>query len=219
MHYEFKLGYNKLDSNQRREYSVPEIDVLLNISVDKVILRHIPYRDPSRGVERNQRSIENLRGLTKRERVPVNDSVANFPVDYRYFMSAVVKARKGKYHKDIRVQVFQHDDVFNTFSKPDFEWSVAPIRFLENGIRVYHEGFSVDSLHMTYLRAHKWMHNAEDWHDDGYVYNGELYQGTQDCELSDIVHREVVDTAVVLAASSSDSPAIDSKIQRLNLTN
>ena len=221
MHYEFKLGFNKLDSNDRREYLVPEIDVLLNIAQDKFINRHIPYFDRNRGVEFNQRSIENLRTLVVKQQswVPITNHYAQLPQGYRYYISSHVLAKSCGEEREIRTTVYQHDDVLGEFDSPSYEWGHVPIRFTEQGVRVYSEGFSVSGIRFTFLRHPKWMHNAEDWNGSGYNYNGETYTGTQDCELPEIAHREIVDLAVMLAAESSDSPVVDNKMQRLQLNN
>lgn len=219
MHYEFKLRFNKLDSNDRREYKAPEIDVLLNMAQDTFIKRHIPYADFNRGIEYNQRSTENLRSLVVNQTsgVALTGGVASLPNDYLYFLSGFAVIERAGKNKTVRVKVYQHDDVLGNFDEPSFMWNHVPVRFTDSGIRVEEKGFNVSSLRLNYIRQPKWMHNAEDWQGGQYNYNGVTYSGTQDCELSDIAHREIVELAVLLGSESSDSPMVERKLSMLQI--
>lgn len=219
MHYQVKAGLNKLDSNQYRNLQVPEIDVALNQAEDVFKLRHTPYIDPSRGVEFNQRSIENLRSIVVNQSQGQNivSGVAALPNDYDYFLSGYVVATKCGCSREIRATVYRHQDEFNEFDSPSFEWGECPIRFFEGGIRVYTDDFDAHRIKLNYLRKTKWMHNAEDWDVSGYVYNGVTYTGTQDCELPERCHQEIVDLAVLIITGNLTPPNFDNKASIISL--
>lgn len=222
MHYEVKVGVNKIDSNQNRNLQVPEIDVALNQAEEVFKLRHTPYVDPTRGIERNQRSIDNLRTIIVNQDFgqEVIDGVAALPDDYDYYISSYATSVCGKCSKDIRTTVFRHQDEFREFEKPSFAWGEVPIRFFEKGIRVYTDDtFDVIRLKLNYLRKTKWMHNAEDWSPDGYDYNNTTYTGTQNCELPERAHREIVDLAVLIITGNLTPPNFENKAQIMQLNN
>ncbi len=64
------------------------------------------------------------------------------------------------------------------------------------------------------------MHNAEDY--VGATYNlpdGTVLTGTQDCELSEHTHREIVDLAVLILSGQMQLPDYQIKKDKLNLLN
>lgn len=221
MHYQVKSGVNKLDSDQNRNLQVPEIDVVLNQAEEVFKLRHTPYGDPSRGVEYNQRAIENLRTIVVNQTMgqQITNNVASLPSDYDYFLSGYVLATKGKCDKEIKVTVYRHQDELEEFDSPSFEWGECPIRFFEGGIHVHTDGFDAQRIRLNYLRKTLRMHNAEDWDPDGYEYDGQVYVGTQDCELPERCHQEIVNLAVLIITGNLTPPNFESKAAMINLDN
>jgi len=219
MHYQVKAGLNKLDSNQNRNLQIPEIDVALNQAEDIFKLRHTPYYDPSRGVEFNQRSIENLRTIVVNQDIGQNvvNNVAQLPSDYDYYLSSYVTVVKGDCDRVIPARVYRHQDEFKNFDSPSFEWGECPIRFFEGGVHIYTDGFNAIRIRLNYLRKTAWMHNAEDWDPSGYTYNGQVYEGTQDCELPERCHQEIVDLAVLVITGNLTPPSFESKAATISL--
>ena len=78
MHYAFKLGMNKLDSNQNRNILIPEVDFLFNQALTLYVNNIFFPRDKLlSGFESSQRSIDNIRTLViPNEVVSVNKSTA-----------------------------------------------------------------------------------------------------------------------------------------------
>lgn len=221
MHYQVKSASNKLDSNQYRNLQVPEIDVALNQAEEVFKLRHTPYVSSTRGVEYNQRSIENLRSIVVNQEVgqPVVNNLAELPSDYSYYLSSTVLATKCSCTRDLRVKVYRHQDELTEFDSPSFEWGECPIRFSEGGIRINTSDFDAHRIKLNYIRKTKWMHNAEDWDLNGYIYNGETYTGTQNCELPDRCHQEIVDLAVLIITGNLTPPNFENKAAMISLNN
>ena len=68
MHYDFKMKLNKLDSQQLRNFLIPEIDWLLNEAQELFVKWVAEPRIPNGlGLETNQRSIDDIRVLMKRD--------------------------------------------------------------------------------------------------------------------------------------------------------
>ena len=64
MTYDFKIKANKGDSNQRRNWSQPQIDWFLNEGQELFIKRIAqPRKYDGRGFETNQRSIDDIRTI------------------------------------------------------------------------------------------------------------------------------------------------------------
>lgn len=210
MHYSFKKKLNKVDSQQNRNFLVPEIDWALNeacnLFVKMIAMPRTPERDVL-GFESNQRTIEDIRTIVKSGEDPANqldltNNVATIPSDYWYYVRARVRMDKGSCTGKIgTVHIRQHDDMFeeSPSDRSSFEWRSVNATFDGSGIRVYTDGtFTVNKLHLTYIRKIKYMHNAEDFRSGSYdLPSGTSLTGTQDCELPEHVHEEIVDLAVL----------------------
>lgn len=219
MHYDFKLKFNKLDSQKNRNLLIPEIDWFLNEAQD-VFIKAIaePRYVKGLGFELNQRSIDDIKPIVTKQffkngtgncLIPqVVDSKTyrvSLPEDYRYFTSARAIASKGGCLKqELKVFLAQDDDFSQetSFTKPSFEWREVNIYFSSDGILIKTDGtFAIDALCINYLKRPKRMHNARDTQSQQYYLPNKvtLLTGFQDCELPEAVHSEIVDIAVLIA--------------------
>lgn len=225
MHYDFKMKLNKIDSEQYRNLRIPEIDWKLNEALEIFIKNNAePYQVPFYGFEKNQRSIDNIRPLVvENQLITLNGSVAPLPDDYMFYVSSYVIMKKGKC-KDRRGRVLikQHDDMFeeSPFDRSSYEWSEINATFDGAGLRLYiPEGITLDGLHLTYIRKHAYIHNAQDFLP-GSKYklpNGVELTGRQNCELPDYTHREIVDIAVYIASMDLEQQTAQFKQSKLEL--
>ena len=80
MHYDFKMKFNKIDSQQFRNLKIPEIDWLLNKAVS-LFVKNIAFpRKPSyTKFEQTQRTIDDIKALVKTQSLTI---VSNNPIIY-----------------------------------------------------------------------------------------------------------------------------------------
>ena len=208
MHYAFKLGMNKLDSNQNRNILIPEVDFLFNQALTLYVNNIFFPRDKLlSGFESSQRSIDNIRTLViPNEVVSVNNKIVKLPETCWHFVKAYGKAKRGNCVKDIRLFFQQHDDLFqeNSVYKSDFDWETLNFTFTYQGLELEYSGFEVENIKLTYVKLPAYMHNAEDYDPEGYrnLKNGALLTGHQNCELPDDSCKDIVDIAIFLATGA-----------------
>lgn len=223
MHYDFKRKLNKIDSQQYANLVIPEIDWILNEAVELFVKLVAKPREKSfRGFEKSQRSIDDVRTLVVNETcITINDDVATLPENYWHFVRADVYASKGVCeNQKLNFHVRQHDDDFeeSPFDRSNFEWRKVNGVFFDQGVKFYTDGtFVLEEFCMSYIRKHVYMHNAEDFRNGSYsLPSGVFLEGTQNCELPEHTHREIVDIAVLMATGEMQVPDYQVKLQKLN---
>lgn len=232
MQYDVKVKLNKVDSQQFRNLKVPEIDWALNEAQDVIIkTRAEPRQKNGFGFEVNQRSIDDIRNIVVNNLTPLSATSVNsssykvdLPNDYMFFLSGYAEITKEQCTVKSRLYVKQHDDEHeeSNFDKSSFEWREVNMRFYQDGIRIFTDGtFIVDSIcEFNYIRKPAYMHNAADY--VGGTYNlpdGTVLTGTQDCELAEHIHREIVDLAVLILSGQMQHPDYELKLAKINLLN
>ena len=71
---------------------------------------------------------------------------------------------------------------------------------------------------MSYIRRHKYVHNAEDFVGGSYeLPSGQLLTGFQDCELPLNTHDEIVDIAVMIVTGQLQIPDYQIKQNKITL--
>lgn len=240
MHYDFKKKLNKIDSQQKKNLLIPEIDWTLNeaqnLYVD-IIAQPRFKMHPYLGFEKSQKNIDDIRTLV------INDhcsNISNFgnitnsqfpksnlitlPDDYRYFIKGTVEIEKNKCGtKDVRLYIQEHDDMFeeDSFYQSSFEWGVVNGLFTNQGLKIFSDGtFENKTFCLSYIRNPKFIHNAEDYRNGSYTLpSGEILTGTQNCELPKHTHSTIVDIAVMLATGEIQAPDYQIKFSKLQLNN
>jgi len=222
MHYDFKMKLNKVDSNRYKNMKIPEIDWKLNEAQHLFIaLIAEPRMKTYLGFETSQRTIDdiasivvNSKGLQLSLLPTIDYVVALLPEDYMYYISTdklYASTDKCK-RKELMTHVIQHDDRANKqeFYKPSFKWRETNIRFFHAGIKIFtNSEFTVDSFSINYIRKPAYMHFAIGFLTNGYKLPGETtaLTGSQNCELPEQTHREIVDLAVLLTTGDLELPA------------
>lgn len=223
MHYDFKMKLNKLDSKQRRNFLIPEIDWLLN-EAQELFIKSVAAprgRDAAMGFERTQRSMDDVRVLVKEETVAAGGntvhgayaySAATLPKAYWYFVRGLVLAKRRGCDKTLTctLRIRQHDDLnhMSPFDRSDVMWREVNGLFRGNELLLEkpmgeEDRVEYPSVVLTYMRKPVYMHFAKG-HGLGKHYmlpSGERLDGKRDCELPEHTHREIVDIAVMLAGS------------------
>ena len=226
MHYEFKKGLNKIDSQQNRNLLIPEIDVALNQAINLFIdLVAFPRESISLGVERNLRNIEDLRAIIVSDDCSItilnidNFPVLVFPDNYRYFLNCNLTIEKDNCVGTSRLSIREHDDDFekSIFDCANFEWRATNGLFTKDGIKVYTGGANIIKACLSYIENHPYVHNAEDFRSGTYNrLNGDILTGTQNCILPETTHREIVDLAVLIASGELQISDYQIKFNKVN---
>jgi len=236
MHLYFKERLQKADSQQNRNFLIPQIDLYLNHAQDVFIHRLAEPMSNKKnyGFEVSQRIIDELRTLVVSQSIgnciPVtsmgnNRYLAILPNDYMFYISGNVYGHTPECDNISSVlTIQQHDDRFidSYFNKSDIYWNIINGTFFENGIEIYSDDITViTSLCLNYIRRPRYMHNAEDFPGGSYILpdGTTLLSGTADCELPEVAHNEIIDYAVMIAQGNLASPAIQYSQLKVNLAN
>jgi len=226
MHYDFKQKLNRLDSEKYRDLVVPEIDWKLN-EAQEVFVKTIaqPRIDSQIGFESGQRTIDDIRILVVEQKAgngikpavydaAENSYIATLPLDYQYYINSSLVATSDGCTARLNVRQVQHDDRVQAslFDESSFLWREANIMFMEGGIKILTGSeFVPTELVLQYIRKPRLIYNAAEWDAGGYYLDGVLLTGTQDCELPDVLHREIVDLAVFIANIDLNLPTYATK--------
>lgn len=222
MHYDFKQKFNKIDSQKNKGLVVPEIDWLLNEAAELFVKRVAqPKVDNGLGFETSQRVIEDIKSIVVGGVwTPVTNNVIALPANYLYFVRCRVKLSKGNCKDQEGVlYIREHNDLFeeSQFYNSSFEWREVNGFYESQGIQSFTDGtFTIDEAKLSYIRKMAYMHNAQDFGTGAYLHpSGVTLTGTVNCDLPEHTHREIVDIAVMLAASEVQTSDLQGKIGKL----
>lgn len=224
MHYDYKVKLNKVDSQQYKNFRIPEIDwVLCEAQELFVKLVAKPRVMNALGFETSQRTIDDIRTLVVKDlHIPIVNNTAQLPADYMHFVSGGTLMTKGPC-EDVKsiVKVRQHDDEFekSPFDNSSFEWREVNAVFYEEGVKFFDDGtFTNTEFFMNYIKKLRYIHNAEDFGNGTYTLpSGVVLTGSVDCELPEQTHREIVDIAVAITVGNLHNSDFQSKVQKLGL--
>ena len=222
MHYDFKQKFNKIDSQKNKGLLVPEIDWLLNEAAELFVKRvATPKFDNVLGFETSQRVTEDIKTIVVGGTwTPITNNVIPLPANYQYFVRCRVKLSKGNCKDQVGVlYIRQHNNLFeeSTFYNGSFEWREVNGVYESQGIQSFTDGtFTIDEAKLSYIRKMAYMHNAQDFGAGSYNHpSGVTLTGTVNCDLPDHTHREIVDIAVMLAASEVQTSDLQVKASKL----
>lgn len=225
MHFDFKQKMNKVDSQAFINYRVQEIDRLLNDSMMLFIKSVVFPRNANLSlVERNQRTIDDIRTiLSEVNSSTVADNKCEMPIDYMFYLKAEALCSKKGHTKMLRVLKRRHRDRFerSSFYDSSFEWGELMGYFRENHIQFFpKDDFAIISCDLCYVREPKYMHFAAGVNGGSYTLgDGTTLQGTQDCELPNHTHNEIVDLAVMIAKGIVHQDGYAASKEKLKLDN
>jgi hypothetical protein len=222
MHYDFKQKFNKIDSQKNKGLLVPEIDWLLNEAAELFVKKVAqPKAYNGLGFELSQRLIEDIKSIVVGGVwLPVVNNVIALPSNYLYFARCRVKLSKGNCKgQEAVLYVREHSDLFeeSEFYNSSFEWREVNGIYETQGIQSFTDGtFTIDEAKLSYIRKMAYMHNAQDFGTGSYNHpSGVTLTGTVNCDLPDHTHREIVDIAVMLAASEVQTSDLQTKVGKL----
>lgn len=243
MHYDFKIKFNKLDSNDYRDFQVPEIDWLLNEAQEVFLKQRYGINNTTqKGFEGSQKRIDDLRNLVMKNvsLSPVNQ-VALDPVSYEaelpdnYIFAIRVQSVVTKTScpdKTLVCKPTQHDDLSNCLLDPNYnpsyEWGEMPVVYGTlssnaadaNRIFGYTDGsFTVTSFILDYLREPARIAFPGGVPGGQYILpdGSTIVLPNQDCELPEHTHREIVDIATLIAAGDINHPGYQVKAAKTSI--
>lgn len=230
MQYDIKFKLNKVDSQQNKNLRGPEMDWAIN-EAHEIFIKTIaePRIQNHLGFETSQRTIDDIRTIVVNDEVLIPTKINNeaykvdLPSTYMFYISAnVLMYKEGCGERIARTIVRQHDDRFedSPFDKSSFEWKEVNIRFYDGGIKIFTDGsFTIKEVRLNYIRKHAYIHNAQDFLPTGSykLPSGKVLIGSQNSELPEQTHREIVDIAVLLLTSNMELPSYQLKQAKLNL--
>lgn len=218
MHTYFKIKVNKLDSFNYQDLLPEEIDVLLNQEMFKIIEQRAYGTNPKRtGVEETQKRVDDLRNITLGFSNSVfttsalskpNGSFVTLPADYRHALQEDCLITYTDCNGDTQTEVvptvpMSHDRydriVWDPFNKP-FEELVARLPYQANSFELVTDGtYTLTAYNLRYLRTPVSMQYGSTYAIPSTDVN---------CELSEHIHREIVESAALTALENVESPRI-----------
>lgn len=238
LHYQFKIGVDKVDSLKTRNFLPAEIDWLLN-EASLIYLRQ--EYSPPQGFEVTQRNIDNLGTLvikspsTDQPGIPVIPVIGNNgcyegklnQTEYPYLFMVRMRVRATKTGcgtRNIEVRQIQHDDLTKVlrspFEGPSFDWYRVPAIFakaqgFEGVSSVYfytNEDFSIDLMYPEYIKLpRKVFFGGYNSLDGQYITSDP--QVTLD--FPEGIHRKIVDLAVLEAQRNISNPNFQLSLQKV----
>lgn len=200
MHIEFRVKFNKVNSNKNKSFLKQEIDLFLNDQMDKFVeLRTSPKGNyKGEGFEESQKRLDDIRTVIKEGTTDALDAVGKVLLTLNSFTYGKYIVLPADYLKLVSDWSDTTTDCVNYFMKPnrlfsnnrDVQLALAdefhtthpksPVSQIVNTqLKVYERDFTITNIHMSY------------------VYNyPRIEHSVQDCVLPTHTHREIVDMAV-----------------------
>lgn len=215
-HYNFKLRYNKIDSQHKKDFNPAEIDEILNDAIKIWCENQYSGNNITKqGAEVTQQKIDNLSSLLIQFPVQplvttnlITEGVYEFPLSdtkgltYPYFHLMNVFGRITGCTEKVKTKIAQHDDLnfilSDPFSKPSnghFKRLVATfgkssISNIESSLFIYTDGFPIDGIYPEYYKKPNVVSIG------GYKDINNVLKTKVECDLPESFHTQIIDIAV-----------------------
>ena len=144
MHYQFKLLWDRVDSNDRPDLMPWELDEFLNIAILNFLYSRYSINNPVKlGFETNQNRIDQLAALHIKSPelqpglVPLNlgngryeialddlgDNINGQYFRYLFLTKGIIKIKKDNCIKSITLDLVQSDDSKTKYTEPSWKWN------------------------------------------------------------------------------------------------
>ena len=227
-HIEFKVFFDKTDSDAYPEFLDGEIDIYLNEAQERIIKQRYGKNNIYRaGFEEGQKRTEDLKNLVTTKFTSlssetvyseVGDNVYRADIqslfddlalttsaeeEYQFYLKSVVRSCDSNACCTwSKVKLVQHDDISSIagdpFNKPK---QSRPIIFFEDGdIFIWTAaGITIEGFQVTFIKRPA-------------LVNIGTYGGIRvDCELSEHLHKELLQEAIQIAIENIGSPRIQTQ--------
>ena len=199
MHIDFRVKFNKVNSNKNKGFLTQEIDLFLNDQMDKFVSAHATPKSNTRqeGFEETQTRLDDIRTVIREATTDTDHLDGRTQLTLDTFN----RGKKIDFPNDYRMLVEDSTDTYdecsNYYSRPNrlfgsnkVNWALtdsfhkshvkSPVsEVVNNTLRVYEDDFTISNIHISYV----------------YKYPAIEYN-SQDCVLPVHTHRQIVDMAV-----------------------
>jgi hypothetical protein len=198
-HIDFRVKFNKVNSNKNKSFLPEEIDLFLNDQADRFVeIKTAPAGNyKNEGFEETQKRLDDVRTIIKEGTTNASDATGRTLLTLNTFTYGKYIVLPTNYLKLVSDWSDTSTDCSNHFLTPNRLFSnnrqvqlalkdvfhtthpKSPIsQLIDNQLRVYEQGFTVANIHISY------------------IYKYPKISATQDCVLPTHTHREIVDMAV-----------------------
>jgi hypothetical protein len=231
MHYDFKIKVDRVDSNNHRDFNQGQIDWFLNEAQNLMIRNRFTGNNPRRvSFEQDQKRIDDLKSIHVKYPVQPIVTMTDHGDMYELFLSDLLyeywfltRAEVGVLNNEctnyISLRPIQTDDLNETlkdpFNKPSTD--SVPFNFGKSSegegssIFVYPGDLNLYGCKIEYIKKPVRMSIGN------YTYLDGQPSVTTNCELSEHLHPEIVDTAVALAMGTTGDPLVQLSTQKLGI--
>lgn len=215
-HYNFKLRYNKIDSQHKKDLNPAEIDEILNDAIKIWVEQQYSGNNVKKaGAEVIQQKTDNLSSLLIKYPIQpqlttilINDGVYEFPLSitkglsypYLHIMRAFGKIKNCS--EKVKIDFVEHDDLgyilSDPFKKPSNKlfkrlvgvFGKSSQSNIESSIFIYTDNFELEGIYPEYYKKPNVISIG------GYKdINGILKQKVE-CDLPESFHTQIIDIAV-----------------------
>ncbi len=226
-HIQFKVFFDKVDSAAYPEFLDAEIDLYLNEAQERIVKQRYGKNNIYRaGFEEMQKRTEDLKNLVETRFTSVTPATSYSAVgenvfqtdldslflddqlqnpaqeEYQFYLKSMARTCDGDCCAWSRVKLVQHDDIGSIagdpFNKPKLR---RPIIFFESGdIFIWTApGLVIDNFQVTFIKRPALMNIG--------TYGGSVVE----CELSEHLHKEILQEAIQIAIENIGSPRIQTQ--------
>jgi len=218
MHHEFRVLADQVDTGKGRGLFDYQIDTLLNMA-QRTLVRSIAvprFAEQAskflgyQGVQRSREDIKNI-VVDNYPIIPTKKngySYAELPENYMAHEASY--ATVPGCSKKSRCFVIQTDDLNeeDPFSRSDPKWKEINIDFVEGHlVKIFYP--NVSKYEITYVRNPKYICIG------GYPDFDDTEKVKSECELSDIIHDDIVSVASLIFAASLNSASYSTKLNEI----
>ena len=226
-HRDFKVFFDKVDSASYPEFLDGEIDIYLNEAQARLVNQRYGKNNLyQKGFEQTQKRTDDLKNLVRTRFTTlssetsyqyVSDNVYRADLDslftdgnlsqsaasdYQFYLKSIAQSCKDECCTWSRVKLAHHDDLSSIatdpFNKPT---KGRPVVFFEDGdIFIWTEdGHTVDGFQVTFIAQPVQMNLG--------TYGGPVVE----CELSEHLHKEILQHAINIALENLSSPRVQTQ--------
>lgn len=228
MHYEFKVGLDKVDSLSNPNLIPEEIDVFLNNAVERFISQRGYGNNVHRtGLEETQKRMDDLRNITLEASLTLDASTTankpnghfvSLPADYRHAIDEELEVTyldctDTSTTKRLDVKPLTHGRynsvIKDPFNKPDGE----------SALRLVYEGDKFEIILSSEFNYATASYKLRYFREPATITYGTQYQTVTtdvDCDLAPHTHKEIVKMAITEALGNIESQRVQLSNQELN---
>ena len=225
MHQDFRMKMNAVDEEKYYDFTIPEVDWLLNEAYENLIRRALfpLHRQQLEGI--GQRTIDDFSEALKEVQVgPVDIATGiDLPDDYMYFVRGRCKNMKDNciLNAVLIPRIHQRMGDVSVLDDTDPMWEEVNVWFRDGRMMFddYPLDWKLQSVKYVYVKRIPYMHYASSI--GGYdLPDGTVLSGKQGCPFKNEVCRDIVDIAVLIGTQGLRSlPDLNIKLQKLKSKN